>query len=524
MNVLKRSDIRAHHYDIVVVGGGSAGAVIASRLSEDDSKKVLLLEAGESYPSDAYPQQLALAKNVGGDAGSVWASTSEIGSSKATGGLRAKVLGGGSTINAAGFARAPRFDFDRWTTGGLKGWSYEQVLPYFKKSESADFGDDKWHGRNGPMPVHLRSKSDLTKTAQDFIDSALHAGMSYVDDINTPFPKGVGIYPLNIKDDTNNNAPELKDREIRVNTGIAYLSEDVRKRSNLDIIGNTMADKVLFKGSAVCGVRLTDGTEISVTQVVLCAGAIGTGAILLRSGIGPKEQLAKHDIFVIADLPVGQSLMDQPNVYLQVAINGDDATWPSIGGKVWEQSSLAEKDEIDIYLGFNHFANLAQSPTGKAFGVIACASRPSARGELQLDSADPQTLPRVSLNLLSVESDLQILIEAVEMTRRVLDQEPLKSRAVSVCFSDGSPVPTDFAELKKVIVDHVDSTLHVTSTAPMGSDNDPRAVLDERGRVRGLNGLVVADASVFPDTPSVATNPTVIMAAEYIADMIKQDA
>ncbi len=257
--------------------------------------------------------------------------------------------------------------------------------------------------------------------------------------------------------------------------------------------------------------------EISATQVVLCVGAIGTGAILLRSGIGPKEQLAKHDIFVIADLPVGQSLMDQPNVYLQVAINGDDATWPSNGGKVWEQSSLAEKDEIDIYLGFNHFANLAQSPTDKAFCVIACASRSSARGELQLDSADPQTLPRVSLNLLSVESDLQILIEAVEMNRRVLDQEPLKSRAVSICFSDGSPVPTDSAELKKVIVDHVDSTLHVTSTAPMGSENDPLAVTDSQGRGYGVEQLRVVDASIFPNVPLINPQPAIIVMAEVIA-------
>lgn len=523
MNTLTLSDVVARHYDVVVVGGGSAGAVMASRLSEDGDKVVLLVEAGESYLPDAYPQQLALARNVGGDAGSVWPHTSEIGSSKATGGLRAKVLGGGSAINAAGFARAPRFDFDRWTAAGLKGWSYEQVLPYFKKSESADFGEDQWHGRDGPMPVHLRRKSDLTRTARDFIDSALRAGHTFVEDINTPFPKGVGIYPLNIRA-AGNAALELKDREVRVNTAMAYLPDRVRHRANLDVLGSTMVDKVLFKAGAARGVRLADGSEVGAAQVVLCAGAIGTAAILLRSGVGPEAQLSRHGIPVIADLPVGKFLMDQPNVYLQVATRGDDAIWPSIGGKVWGQSSMAKQGQIDIYLGFNHFANLAQSPTGKAFGVIACASRPSAHGELQLESGDPLALPRVSLNLLSDEADLKTLVEAVEMTRRVLVQEPLRSRVVSLSFSDGSPVPTERDALEQAIPEHVDSTLHVTSTAPMGPAGDPRAVLDERGRVRGLTGLIVADASVFPDTPSVATNPTVIMAAEYIADMMKHSA
>lgn len=186
------------------------------------------------------------------------------------------------------------------------------------------------------------------------------------------------------------------------------------------------------------------------------------------------------------------------------------------------QPSLAAPSPLDTYLGFNHFANLTQSPTGKAFGVIACVCRPTARGKLKLDSADPQTLPRVSLNRLSVESDTQILIEAVVMLRRILAQVPLQSQVLSMSFSDGTKVPTDPARLRRTLVKHVDSTLHVTASASMGPSNNPMAVVDEQGQMHGLHGLWVADASIFPDVPSVATNPTVIMAAEYIADRIKQ--
>nr|WP_256858634.1 GMC oxidoreductase [Pseudomonas synxantha] len=474
------------------------------------------MEAGSSYTVSTLPPQIALARHVGGDASTTWVHTREVGSSTASGGLRAKILGGGSAINAAAFVRAPHSDFDRWADDGLQDWAYEQVLPYFKKSENADYGDDHLHGRQGPIPVHLRKKNDLSKTAQTFIDAALQAGFQAVDDINKPFPKGIGIYPQNVQDDPTNPAQDKNDRETRVNTAIAYLTKNVRQRKNLDI------DKVLFNERCARGVRLANGREFAARQVVLSAGAIGMGAILLRSGIGPNKLLAAHCISLVADLPVDQGLMDQPNVYLQVVINGDGAILPTLGGKLWEQSSLAAPNELDIYLGFNHFANLAQSPTGKAFGIIACACWPRSRGKLELESVDPYALPRVSLNLLSVESDIKILIEAVAMMKRIAAQEPLKSQVVTIHFSDGSEVPTDPHSLREAIIKHVDSTLHVTSSAPMGPIGDSLAVLDEQGRVHGLSGLRVADASIFPGVPSVATNPTVIMAAEYIADRMKQ--
>lgn len=497
-------------FDVIVVGGGSAGAVVASRLSENADCRVLLIEAGHHYPADAFPEQLALESAVGGDAEHRWTPTRDVARERPTGGLRAKVIGGGSTINAAAFVRAPRADFQRWTANGLPGWSYDEVLPYYRKSEAADYGDDALHGRHGPMPVYLRALSELTQDARDFISASQHAGFPVVADANVPNPFGVSIYPANVRNG------------VRVNTAMAYLSSDVIARQNLVVIGEANADVLLFEGKRVNGVQLADGRQFHGREVVLSAGAIGSAAVLMRSGIGPRAMLERLGIPVIEALPVGQALMDQPHVYLQVVTRDGAERTPAVGGKVWGRSPLATGEELDFYLGFNHYADESIASTGHAFGLIVCACHPESRGRMALLDRAPDGELDVALNLLNEDHDLVRLEAGVEAALRIVGQTPLDARVAAVTFRDGTPVPNDPVALRSALREHVESTLHITSTAPMGAQRSGISVTDHEGRVWGIEGLRVADASIYPETPSVATNPTVIMGAEYLADKIKK--
>ncbi|MEH0196441.1 GMC oxidoreductase [Caulobacter sp. CCNWLY153] len=489
--------------DVLIVGGGSAGAVLAARLSERADRRVLLLEAGRAYPAWDYPPVIAASDRLGGDTGHEWGFRTEPGYvGHPIGAVRGKVLGGSSGVNGAVAIRPTRADLRDWN---LPGWSYEELLPAFKRLESADQGDPALHGFDGPLPVRQLTHDDVTPMQKAFIAATRANGFAAVADFDGPDPHGVGPYRMNIVNG------------VRVNTGMAFLTNAVRARANLAIRGEVLVDTVIFEGGRAVGVRLASGEDIRAKEVILSAGTYGSAAILLRSGIGPARDLAALSIPVVADLPVGRHFKDHPFYYNAYAARPDriGAASPAIGAKLWTRSSLAAPDQLDLHVTATHLFPHDQSPTGVGFVLAVAMTKPASTGRIWLDSKDPAAAPRIDPNFLGEAQDRARLLEGVKIARRIGQTAPL-SDLIQTELSPGPSALSD-AAIAQSIRTTLDTYHHPTSSAPMGRRGDRKAVVDLEGRVLGLEGLRVIDASIFPDTVSVATNIATIAVAEHLA-------
>jgi choline dehydrogenase-like flavoprotein len=488
------------HFDVIIVGGGSAGAVLAARLSANARCRTLLVEGGENFAPDGYPPVLADANVVAGSPDFDWhyhtEDTARLGHDVPL--PRGRVIGGSSAVNAAVAMRARAADFARWARRGIEGWSWEEALAAYKTLENTPTGKDAWHGRDGPFPIRQRTNEENTPSMRAFVAAAEALGLADVQDFNGPTQHGVGPYPLNVVDG------------VRINTGIAYLTAAVRARSNLTIRGDAEVDLVLIHGRRAVGIRLVDGAVLAAAEVILAAGTLGSPAILMRSGIGPSEHLTELGITTIANLPVGNRLQDQPFFYNVYALKREAKEMtPAAGAIIWTRSQHAEPGELDLHISATHLVDPNASPTG---GAIVLASAVTL---LRLASPDPRVAPHIHYNFFDDRDDLGRLVEAVRLSRKIGRTAPF-SDLIDHEMAPGATVG-DGDALRANIVANVAAYLHPTSTVPMGADNDPTAVVDLWGKVRGIEGLRVVDASILPEIPSVATNVTTIMVAERIA-------
>jgi choline dehydrogenase len=492
-------------FDVVIVGGGSAGAALASRLSANPARRVLLVEAGRSYASGAFPATLLDPTQVGTDPEHDWHLVATVdGSGRTVPAPRGKVLGGSSAVNGSVALRARASDIRGWGGGGLPGWSVAEVTDTFRLLENTPDGANAWHGRSGPFPIRQRSYLELTPSLRAFIEGSAHQGFTRIADFNGAQQHGVGPYPLNLVG------------EQRQNTAMVYLTDEVRRRANLTIRGDDEVDRLIIEGGTATGVLTVDGYRHRAGEVILSAGTFGSAGILLRSGIGPAGALGELGIEVVADLPVGLRFQDQPFYYNVHALAPEARDMsPAAGALLWTASSEARPDELDLHISATHFVDPSISPTGGAIVLAVAVTKPDSIGTVALRSADPKDGLAINYNVLAEPRDQRRMLEGVMLSRQIARDEVMAT-VLAGELAPGDAVRDD-ETLARVIREQLASYQHPTSTAPMGTDDDPWAVVDPSASVRGVGGLRVVDASILPSVPSTTTNVTTIMLAEHIA-------
>lgn len=523
-------------YDYIIVGGGSAGCVLASRLSEDPGKKILLLEQGPRDWSPYIHIPVTYYKTSQGN----MLTRYRLEPQRQQGGItpefvQGRVLGGGSSVNAMVYMRGIPEDYDAWAEEGCQGWSYKDVLPYFKRAENNERFAGAVHGVDGPLSVSdQRHIHYLTKA---WVRSAQELGINYNPDFNSGTQAGVGFYQVTMK------------KGRRSSAASAYL-RPARKRKNLTVMTNTKSLRILIERNRAIGVEYSAGSStvraLAAQEVVLTAGAIGSPHLLLLSGIGPADQLRQVGVEVRHDLPgVGRNLQDHFDMFLIYDLNGPHSYdkykkfhWQAWAGlqyllfrdgpatsNVCEGALCWYANERETLAGLQfHFLPGAgveegseSAPSGNGCTTNVYQSRPRSRGFVALRSPDPSVHPMVDPNYLSEEYDVESLAEGVRIAQEILQQGPI-ARYISHAHRPGSILKTA-KERMEFVRKMGQGALHPCGACRMGTDD--LAVVDPQLRVRGIDGLRVADTSVFPRIPSGNLNAPAIMVGERASDFLR---
>ena len=566
-------------FDYIIVGGGSAGSVLANRLSARSTNNVLLCEAGEDTPPDKVPPEIL--DSYPGTAylndRFIWSGlkvTTEVNSHNDKDAPKpplrkyeqARVLGGGSSINGQMANRGAPTDYDEWEARGASGWNWNNVLPYFKKLETDLDVNDDWHGQDGPMPVRRVPEKHWSGHSKALLETLKRANYKYLPDQNGFFEDG--FFPVTIS-----NAEEK-----RVSASIGYLTDDVRNRDNLYLSTHTSVTELLFENTVCVGVKaLVNGKpeEFRGREIILSSGAIHSPAHLMRAGIGPAGHLSELGIPLRKALPgVGQRLMDHPSVAI--------ASFLHPHARV--RNELTRRH---MNLAMRYSSEIEGAPAGDMFVVgtsknswhkvgeqigaflIFVNKTYSETGEIKLNSSNWRDEPSVDFNLLSDKRDLDRLMDAIrrlaplyaDPAMQAVTSNPFPAAysdkvrqvgaittknkiltSIAAKFLDGPKFLREYLiknflmegfNLKEICNDDDQAEAfirkaavgvwHASCSCRMGADDDPMAVTDNQGRVRGISGLRVVDASIFPVVPCANTNFPTIMVAEKIADTIFKD-
>jgi len=527
-------------FDYVIVGAGSAGCVLANRLTADGSHSVLLLEAG--------PKDTNIWIHVPIGYGKLFKekTVNWMYQTEPEPGLhgrqvfqpRGKVLGGSSSINGLLYVRGQHEDYDRWRQCGNVGWGYDDVLPYFKKAENQQRGADDYHGSGGPLSVADWRHEDPLSEA--FVKAAVESGIPFNPDFNGATQEGAGFFQTTTRGGR------------RASSAFCYL-RPAKARGNLAIETSALAQRILFEGRRAKAVEYRQNgglrTARARKEVLVSSGAYNSPQLLQLSGVGPADLLKSHGIGVVLDAPgVGNDLQDHMQVRIvmrcaqSITLN-DIVNHPVRRVMAGARYALSRTGPLTVAAGTSgaffktnprlatpdiqiHFIPFSTDKMGEklhpfpGFTATVCQLRPESRGSLKIRSADPAAPPEIRINYLATETDRAAFIDGIRILRRILAAPSLKA----YCSGEIYPGPdrTSDEDLLDFCRKTGSTVYHPTSTCRMG--NDPFAVVDQRLRVRGIEGLRVVDASVMPDLMSGNTNAPTIMIAEKASDMILEDA